>query len=375
MTRTPIYLDYNATTFVSPEAKAAMTAAFDVGGNPSSVHRAGRAARALVEDAREAVAAMVGGDATNVVFTGSGTEANALAIRGLTRAMKCSATFCSSVEHPSVIANMTDVESFLPVDQNGILDLGVLADRLKEQSAPVLVSVMLANNETGAIQPIAEIAQIVHAAGGYLHCDTIQAPGRIAFNMKDLGADAVSLSAHKFGGPKGVGALVYRKGLSLAPIFEGGGQEKSRRSGTENVIGIAGFGAAAKALPKTLSHAVRLEKLRDAMEARIMQSVPDAVVHAQTVARLPNTMCVSAPRVTAQNQVIRLDLAGICVSTGSACSSGKVSLSHVLRAMGVADGLTASAIRVTLGPETTEADCNAFLEAYIPIALNQGVAV
>ncbi len=367
MTRMPIYLDYNATTFVSPDAKAAMTAAFDVGGNPSSVHRAGRAARAVVEDAREAVAAMVGGNPAQVVFTGSGTEANALAIKGIGRAMKCTAAWCSAVEHPSVIANMTDVDSFLPVDANGLVDLKVLAARLKAQKAPVLVSVMLANNETGAIQPIAEIAALVHEAGGYLHCDTIQAPGRVAFQMKELGADAISISAHKFGGPKGVGALVYRPGLSLTPIFEGGGQEKSRRSGTENVIGIAGFGAAAKALPKILAEAPRVEKLRDAMEARIVQAVPGAVIHGKATPRLPNTMCVSAPKVSAQTQVMNLDLAGICVSTGSACSSGKVSLSHVLKAMGVADDLIANAIRVSIGPETTEADCNAFLEAYIPL--------
>lgn len=348
-----------------------MTAAFDVAGNPSSIHQAGRAARAVVEDAREAVAAMVGASPANVVFTAGGTEANALALRGIARAMKCSAVWCSAIEHPSVIANMTDLDSFLPVNANGILDLNILAQRLAAHKAPVLVSVMLANNETGVIQPIAEIARLVHDAGGYVHCDTVQAPGRLAFSLADLGVDALTLSAHKFGGPKGVGALAYRTGLTITPIFEGGGQEKSRRSGTENVVGIAGFGAAAKALPKTMSHTQRLETLRNALEARIIQSIPGAVIHGKAAKRLPNTMCVSIPGVPSQTQVIQLDLAGICVSTGSACSSGKVSLSHVLKAMGVADELTASAIRVSLGPESTEADANAFLDAYIPLALKQ----
>lgn len=368
MTRTSIYLDFNATTPVSAEAKAAMMAAFELTGNPSSVHAAGRAARAAIEDSREAVAAMVGAKPANVVFTGGGTEANALALKGIAKAMRCTSVLCSAVEHPSVIANISDVDGILPVDANGLIDLGLLAEKLTEKKAPVLASVMLANNETGVIQPILEVARIVHDAGGYVHCDAIQAPGRIAFTLEELGVDALSLSAHKFGGPKGVGALVYRDGISVAPIFEGGGQEKSRRSGTENVIGIAGFGAAAKSLPRLLNEMPRIEKLRDAMEARIVQSAAGEVVHGKAVRRLPNTCCVSAPRVTAQNQVIQLDLAGICVSTGSACSSGKVSMSHVLRAMDVTDTLTGSAIRVSLGPETTEADVNAFLAAYLPMA-------
>ena len=372
MTRQPtIYLDHNATTPLSPEAKAAMSAAFEVPGNPSSIHRAGRVARSLVEDAREAVAAVAGAKPADVVFTAGGTEANALALRGLVRAMGCKAALCSMVEHPSVIANMTDVESFLSVDANGIIDLGALQQRLKNMPSPVLVSVMLANNETGAIQPVAEVARLVHEAGGYVHCDAVQAPGRLSFSLATLGVDALTLSAHKFGGPKGVGALVMRAGLNVAPLFEGGGQEKSRRSGTENVIGIAGFGAAAKTVPQRLSAAAKIASLRDGIEARIVQSVPGAVIHAKSAARLPNTICVSVPGVASQTQVIQLDLAGVCVSTGSACSSGKVSLSHVLKAMGVADELTATAIRVSLGVETTEADANAFLESYIPIALGQ----
>jgi len=344
-----------------------MSEAFDLPGNPSSIHAAGRAARSIIEDAREAVAQLVGAKPADVIFTGGGTEANALALRGIARAMGCKATLCSSVEHSSVIANMTDIDSFLPVDGNGLLDMAVLEQRLKEFPAPVLVSVMLANNETGIIQPVADIARLVHAAKGYIHCDTIQAPGRLAFSLSGLGVDALSLSAHKFGGPKGVGALVLKNGMRVTPLFEGGGQEKSRRSGTENVIGIAGMGAAAKAVPKLLAQAVQIEKLRDGIEARIVQSVPGAVIHGRPVARLGNTICVSVAGVPSQTQVIQLDLAGVCVSTGSACSSGKVSLSHVLKAMHVPDEQTAAAIRVSLGPETTEAEANAFVAAYLPI--------
>jgi cysteine desulfurase len=368
MTRTSFaYLDHNATGPVSAAAKAAMTAALDLPGNPSSIHAAGRAARAVVEDAREAVAGMVGAKPAEVVFTGSGTEANALALRGIARAMGCKSTLCSAVEHSSIIANMSDVDSFLPVDGNGLLNLEVFSRRLQAEQAPVLVSIMLANNETGVIQPVAEIARLVHAAKGYIHCDAIQAPGRIEFSLDGLGVDALSLSAHKFGGPKGVGALVLKPGIALTPIFEGGGQEKSRRSGTENVVGIAGMGAAAKGVGDLLRSAPRIAKLREGVEARIAQSVPSAVIHGRDVQRMPNTICVSSPGVPSQTQVIQLDLAGVCVSTGSACSSGKVSLSHVLKAMHIPDEQTASAIRVSMGADTTEADANAFLAAYLPI--------
>jgi len=368
MTRAPlIYLDHNATGPISPAAKAAMIAAMEVAGNPSSIHSAGRAARALVEDAREAVAALAGAKPADVVFTGSGTEANALALRGIARAMGCKAVLCSAVEHPSVIANMTDVDSFLPVDRNGVLNLEVLQRRLADLPAPVLVSVMLANNETGVIQPVADIARLVHAAQGYVHCDAVQAPGRTAFSLAGLGVDALSLSAHKFGGPKGVGALVLRGGLTITPIFEGGGQEKSRRSGTENVVGIAGMGAAALDAARLLAHMPRIGKIRNGIEARIVQTTPGALIHGAGAARLPNTICISVPGIPSQTQVIQLDLAGVCVSTGSACSSGKVSLSHVLKAMGAPDEHTAAAIRVSLGSETTDAEANAFLAAYLPI--------
>ncbi|MDX2142882.1 MAG: cysteine desulfurase family protein [Rhodospirillaceae bacterium] len=369
MTRsTPIYLDYNATTPVSAEAKAAMTAAMDVAGNPSSIHRMGRAARALIEDAREAVAALVKAKPADVIFTSGGTEANALALKGLARAMGCVGTVCSTVEHPSVLANMSDLDSFIAVDTHGIVDLGALETRLKKSSGKLLVSVMFANNETGVLQPIAEVVRLTHGAGGLVHCDAIQAAGKTALDMAALGVDALSLSAHKFGGPKGVGALVLRSGMSVSPLFEGGGQEKTRRSGTENVIGIAGFGAAARDAGAWLAAMPRIEKLRDGLEARLVQSAPSVVVHGRAVPRLANTSCLSASGVASQTQVMQLDLAGLCVSTGSACSSGKVTLSHVLKAMGVADELTASAIRVSLGPDTTEADVNAFLDAYGPIA-------
>jgi cysteine desulfurase len=283
-------------------------------------------------------------------------------------------TVCSTVEHPSVLANMSDLDSFLLVDADGVVDLAALDARLKKSAGKLLVSVMAANNETGVLQPVAEVARRVHAAGGLVHCDAIQAAGKVAVDLRALEVDALSLSAHKFGGPKGVGALVLRPGLSVAPLFEGGGQEKTRRSGTENVIGIAGFGAAAKHAGRWSAEMPRLRQLRDGLDARVVQAVPGAVVHGCAVERLANTSCLSAPGVASQTQVMQLDLAGLCVSTGSACSSGKVTLSHVLKAMGVPDEHTASAIRVSLGPATTEADVNAFLDAYIPIAVGQGAA-
>jgi len=369
------YLDWNATAPLRAEARAAMAAALDVFGNPSSIHAEGRVARKLVEEARAAVAAATGADARNVVFTSGGTEANALALApGLRKAGRGPALrlIVSAVEHPSVLAGgrfAPEEITVLPVRPSGVVDLDALAALLKT-SPPALVSVMLANNETGAIQPILEVAALVHGASGLLHVDAVQALGKISFNIKELQADAISVSGHKVGGPKGVGALVLAEGVGgLAPLLRGGGQEQGRRAGTENVLGIAGFGAAVKAAIGTLPEAAaRMQALRERLEAGLRAACPEVTIFAGNAPRLPNTTLVAAPRLKAETAVIGFDLEGVAVSSGSACSSGKVQPSHVLEAMGADPALVRGAIRLSLGWETTEADIDRCLEAWIKLS-------
>jgi cysteine desulfurase len=364
------YLDWNATTPLRGEARAAMAAAFDIFGNPSSVHSEGRAARALMEEARAAVAAVVGADARNVVFTSGGTEANALALApGLRKAGGEPALrlIVSAIEHPSVLAGgrfAPGETTVLPVRPSGVVDLDALA-ALLEASPPALVSVMLANNETGAIQPIPEVAALVHEAGGLLHVDAVQALGKMTFNINELKADVISVSGHKVGGPKGVGALVLADGIGgLTPLLRGGGQEQGRRAGTENLTGIVGFGAAVKAAMAALPNAaVRMQTLQRRLESGL-RAASDVVIFSDGVPRLPNTTLVAAPHLKAETAVIGFDLEGIAVSSGSACSSGKVQPSHVLQAMDADPALTAGAIRLSLGWETTEADIDRCLEAW-----------
>ncbi|MBX9709836.1 MAG: cysteine desulfurase [Xanthobacteraceae bacterium] len=370
MTHTRVYLDWNATALLRPEARAAMSKSFDLAGNPSSVHSEGRAARKVVETARASIAAATGSEARNVVFTAGGTEANVLALMpGLRGKTKEGVTrlIVSAIEHPSVLAGgqFDQAEVLLaPVTSSGVVDLERLRAMLSGQP-PSLVSVMLANNETGAIQPIAQIAEIVHADGGLLHVDAVQAFGKILFNINDLGADILTLSAHKIGGPKGVGALVLGEGLGgFEPVFRGGGQEKGRRAGTENVPGIAGFGAAVDASMKTLEPAIaRMAKLQRQLETGL-KSTPGVTVFSADTARLPNTILFSAPGMKAETAVIAFDLQGIAVSSGSACSSGKVQPSHVLAAMGASPALTQGAVRLSMGWETSEAEVNYVLEAW-----------
>jgi cysteine desulfurase len=353
------YLDHNATAPLRPGARDAVIAALDLVGNPSSVHGFGRAARKLVEDARGRVAALVGAVPAQVVFTAGATEANNQALAGAGRRR----LLVSAIEHDSVLQTAEAAER-IPVRPDGVVDLGALERLLGEGGGPALVCLMLVNNETGVIQPVAEAARIARAAGALLHCDAVQAAGRIPIDMRGLGADLLSLSAHKIGGPKGIGALVLRDGLAVAPLLRGGGQEHRRRAGTENVPGIAGFGAAAEDALAGLPEAGRLAELRDGIEARLRAAAPVAVLHGAGAPRVSNTSCISMPGVPSETQLMALDLAGVAASSGSACSSGKVRPSHVLAAMGVPEPVAASALRVSLGRETTRAEADLFVEAW-----------
>ncbi|MQX36200.1 cysteine desulfurase family protein [Roseospira navarrensis] len=350
---TALYLDHNATAPLRPAAAEAMRAALTVAGNPSSVHRHGRRARALIEEARESVAALAGVPPAWVVFTGSGSEANALALSGPGPGPR----LCSAVEHDSVLRWVPE-SGRLAVDGHGVLGLEGLRVALDDAEGPGVLSLMRANNETGVLQPVAEAARLARDAGWLLHCDAVQAPGRLwPFDVGSLGADLVTLSAHKLGGPAGVGALIVGDGVTLAPLVRGGGQERGRRAGTENLIGIAGFGAAARAvLEEGADEAARLAGLRDRLEAALVGACPGAVVHGVGGERLPNTTCIAHPSLAADMLLMRLDLAGVSVSAGSACSSGKVAPSHVLRAMGLDEPAARRAIRISLGWTTTEAD-------------------
>ncbi|WGS24331.1 cysteine desulfurase family protein [Bradyrhizobium sp. ISRA464] len=369
-----VYFDWNATTPLRPEAKAAMAAAWELSGNPSSVHSEGRKARRLVEDARAAVAKAVGGRPQDVVFSSGGTEANALALMpGLRRGTSAPVTrlLASAVEHASVLAGgrfAPNAIGSIGVTRSGVVDLDRLRSLLNE-GPTALVSVMLANNETGAIQPVAEVAEIVHRAGGLLHVDAIQAFGKIPFDLASTQADLLSLSAHKIGGPKGVGALVLAEGVEgLEALLRGGGQELGRRAGTENVAGISGFGAAAKtAMAALKADAARVRGLRDRLEHGLRQT-PGLVVFSDDVKRLPNTVLFTAPGMRAETAVIGFDLSGVAVSSGSACSSGKVQPSHVLAAMGYRQGLTQGAVRLSLGWSTNETDVDLTLKAWRKLA-------
>jgi cysteine desulfurase len=362
---TNAYFDWNATAALRPEAKAAVEAALDTTGNPSSVHASGRAARRLVEDAREKVAALIGATPREVVFTSGGTEANVLA---LSPALG-ETLLVSTIEHPSVRSGgRFAVVEDAPATAAGVIDLMVLESLLKGRTRP-LVSLMLANNETGVIQPVAEAASLVHAAGGCLHVDAVQGPGRIGCDFRTLAADLMTLSSHKIGGPQGVGALIVRDGLTLDALVKGGGQERGMRAGTENVAGIAGFGAAADAVRLGFAaETARMAALRGDLEAGIRAVAPKAVIFGAEAPRLPNTTLFSVPGMKAETAVIAFDLAGIAVSSGSACSSGKVAPSHVLAAMEVAPELARGAIRVSLGYATTSDDVGIVLKAWEKLA-------
>ena len=364
-----VYLDHNATSPLRPQARDAMLAAMSAVGNPSSVHAGGRAARARVEAARETVAALVGGSAERLVFTSGGTEANALAIWSAVASGELKRLIVGATEHEAVVntarATGLPVEVW-PVDRRGVAVLDWLAERLGRWAAAdgrPFVGLMLANNETGVIQPVAETAALVRAAGGWLHVDAVQAAGKIAIDMAALGADTLALSAHKLGGPQGVGALLHSPTASIAARLYGGGQERGLRAGTENVIGIAGFGAAAQASLSDLASAHHQAAWRDAAAKRLRDA--GVMVAGKDATRLPGTLCVASFDFPSALQVMALDLDGVEVSAGAACSSGKVRPSGVLAAMGYGDDLAAGALRASGGWSTTEQDWTRFADAWL----------
>jgi cysteine desulfurase len=371
------YFDWNATAPLRPQARDALLEALAVSGNPSSVHAEGRAARGLVERAREQVAALVGAQPANVLFTSGGTEANMLALTPVIETAgekrPRDRLFMSAIEHSSVQAGgrfPREAIEEVAVTSDGRIDLTALAEAVGRSSRP-LVSLMLANNETGVIQPVVEAAAIVQNAGGLLHVDAIQAAGRIPCDIHKIGADLMTLSAHKIGGPKGIGALVRRSEdvHFPEPLIRGGGQERGLRAGTENVAGIAAFGAAAAAARGGLAaDAARMLALRHSLEAGLRAISPAVVIFGEAVERLPNTTLFAVKGLKAETAVIAFDLAGVAVSSGAACSSGKVQPSHVLAAMGVSPALLRGAVRVSLGWTTTETDVARFLAAWRKLA-------
>jgi cysteine desulfurase len=372
-----IYLDWNATAPLRPQARAAMATAMDLLGNPSSVHGEGRAARRLIEDAREKVAAAVGAEPRNVIFTSGGTEANALALsRNLELDGKgcCDTAIVSNIEHVSVLQGgdlQPAAGSQFCAGRDGVVSLSHLKERIREaisggKAAP-LVALMAANNETGVIQPVREAADIVHGAGGLLHVDAVQALGKMPIDIKALGADSVAISAHKIGGPMGVGALVlasdrlhFRHGSRF-----GGGQERNRRGGTENVVGIAGFGAAAVEAARDIpGEGQRLRGLCQRLEQGLREIWPATIIFGEQAPRVPNTVQFAVEGIKAQTGLIALDLQGVAVSSGSACSSGKLTFSTVVKSMGYDLQIAESAIRVSFGWTTKDAEIDGFLKAW-----------
>lgn len=362
MTSTPrTYLDYNASAPLRAEARAAMLRALDLPGNPSSVHAEGRRQRAIVDEARDAVATLVNARSSEVVFTSGATESNTWALTA-----PWTRVAFADVEHDSVrgaaeqIAAARGCETIsLPVSDAGVVDFAAAP------SGPgTLVVLQMANNETGVLQDVARAGLWATEHGARLHTDAVQAPGRVKIDFASLGAHTMSLSAHKIGGPKGVGALVVGAGVDLDPLLTGGGQEQRRRAGTENVAAIAGFGAAAQAALGDLDAAARVQRLRDRLEAEIVSATPGAVIVGRDAARLPNTSSIALSGTSAETLVIKFDLKGFAVSAGAACSSGKVGASRVLGAMRLAPEIARSAIRVSLGADTTDADVAAFVAAW-----------
>ena len=365
------YLDHNATTPLRPQARDAMLAALDAGGNPSSIHQQGRAARALVEDARKTIADALGVLPAMVVFTGVGTEANNFAIKGA----QVERIIISATEHSCVLeaakATGKPVE-IIPVSSDGIIDLEALEKSLSKDEGKALVSLMLANNETGTIQPVQQASEIAAQHGALIHTDAVQAFGKISVNFGLLGVDMMTLSAHKLGGPQGVGALILRDGVVLDKYIHGGGQEQVRRGVNENVAGITGFAAAAKvAIGDMPEKQPEIRALRDLFESQLQQVSPDALIFSNQVERLPNTSYIALKSMNALTTLINLDLDNIAVSTGSACSSGKVTGSRVLAEMGIPDDLRSCALRISFGWNSTREDVSKFIKSWLALVARQ----
>jgi len=351
-----VYLDHAATTPLRDEVARSMVEVLSLLGNPSSVHFHGRSARAVVEEARASVARSAGVSADRVVFTSGATEANGTALRGFPDLP----LLVSAIEHDSVLVH---AGARVPVDRRGLIDLDALGERLVALGRPALVSVMIVNNETGVIQPIPVIAKLVHEAGGLLHVDAAQAPGRVSFTMDGLGADLLTLSAHKIGGPTGVGALVLGDGIEPKPLIAGGGQQRGRRAGTENVVGVVGFGRAAGLVDP--AEDARLVPLREGLEARLRALWNDVLILGADAPRVGAIVSFAAPEARAETAVVAMDLAGFSIGAGSACSSGRVRPSHVASAMGLDDEAAARVIRVSLGRTTTIEEVERFAETFI----------
>lgn len=369
------YLDWNATAPLRPQARDAMAAAMEVVGNPSSVHGEGRAARRIVEGARERVAAAVGAEPRHVIFTSCGSEANAMALSHAVEHAsggRCDVVIASCIEHVSVLAggDFPSIDRF-GASREGVASTDGLAECLKSRGAKSpLVALMAANNETGVIQPVREAADLAHGAGGLLHVDAVQAFGKMPLHLNDLDADLMAVSAHKIGGPMGVGALILRGDrVNIRGSRFGGGQERNRRGGTENVVGIAGFGAAATEATRDLAgETQRLTSLRQRLEAGLRAISPDTIIFGAGAPRVANTLQFAVLGIKAQTALMALDLDGIAVSSGSACSSGTVKFSEVVRSMGFALEVAESAVRVSMGWTTTEAEIDRFLEAWRKLA-------
>ena len=371
-----IYLDHNATTPLDPLVADRMTQAMrEVWGNASSVHHFGQQAKAVLDEARGAVAALLGAEASEIVFTSGGTESDNLAIRGAAEALEAGGRrhlITSAIEHEAVLNTMKALAkrgwrvTTLAVDASGVVSPERLREAMADDTA--LVSVMHANNEIGTIQPIAELAALAHERGALFHTDAVQSAGKLAVDVRALGIDLLSIAGHKFYGPKGTGALWLKRGVRLVPPTNGGKQERNRRAGTENVPALVGLGVAADvAMRKLASEGDRLGALRDRLEAGVLARVPGSERNGAASPRVPNTTNISIERVESESLLIGLDLAGIAVSSGSACSSGTLEPSHVLKAMGLSHGRTLGSIRFSLGASNTEADIDRVIEVLPPL--------
>lgn len=367
-----IYLDYNASTPLSDKAKEAMQNALNLVGNPSSVHGFGRKVSKEIESAREDIATSINCDAAYLIFTSGATEANNMALKTMRQNHPKGNIYISAIEHDSIRAPaLKHKAKILPVTKDGIIDLAALESSLEEDnkhsSAPALVSIMAANNEIGTIQPIKEISQIAKKYGALFHCDAAQAFGKIPLDFTSTDADFMTISAHKIGGPAGIGVLILKRGIETSPLQYGGGQERKRRPGTENTIGIIGMAAAAKDAISKLDNFAKISKLRDRLEQKCAAAAPEAIFFGQNAPRLPNTSMIALPHINAQTQMMALDLAGYAVSSGAACSSGTVSASHVLTAI-TDKNIADKAIRISLGLKNTKTELDDFLEIWKKIA-------